>query len=550
MTFGEDTSPDPAAQPPFAPVGPDPVPFPSVDPTAVFSSAEPATPFPPSSPLHTPPFPYSAPTEPTAAYPTAAFPATPPQSGPPGPFAPAGGAPPIPPTSMGHPGGPAFPPTLPPPSPTGYPLGPPMVPHHGYYGTVWPPAPAERPQPAPARRGRLIAGIAAVVIAALAFSVGGALIGRSLAENSSSDSASSTYRAPTITVPGGSGNSGPRGSSSTSPTPTDPGGGTGLTPVDPNGSSSGVDAAAIAEAVKPGVVDIYTTLGYKGAQAAGTGMVLTADGEVLTNNHVIDGSTEISVVVISTGKRYKAQVVGTNPTADVALIKLDGASGLSTIKTGDSSKVAEGDPIVAMGNAGGTGGEPTVVSGSVAGLGRTITASDENGQNAERLSNLIQVQADIQAGESGGPLINAKGEVIGMNTAASSDTRFQSSSNEGYAIPIADALAVVEEIRAGRQSDTVHLGLPGFLGVELSQSASVSGSATVAGVLQNSPAASAGITAGATITSIDGKSISTPDDLTAVMAHHDPGDKVKVGWTDSTGGTHTKTVTLATGPAD
>ena len=353
-----------------------------------------------------------------------------------------------------------------------------------------------------------------------------------------------------MTIPSGPGSSG----STTSPTDgssstADPNG-SGSNGSGSNGAATGIDSSVIAAAVKPGVVDIYTTLGYRGAQAAGTGMILTSDGQVLTNNHVIDGSTEISAVVVSTGKRYKAHVVGTSPTADVAVIQLEGASSLSTIRIGDSSKVAQGDPIVAMGNAGGTGGEPTVVSGTVSALGRSITASDENGSNAERLSNLIQIQADIQPGESGGPLINANSEVIGMNTAASGDTRFQAANNEGYAIPIADAMAVVEQIRAGKQSDTIHLGLPGFLGVELSQSAAVSGSATVAGVLQDSPAASAGIVAGDTITSIDGTRVATPDDLTSLMARHDPGDKVKVGWIDSSGGTHTKTVTLATGPAD
>ncbi|MGW1345909.1 S1C family serine protease [Kribbella sp. NPDC002412] len=184
-------------------------------------------------------------------------------------------------------------------------------------------------------------------------------------------------------------------------------------------SQQQLDPAAVAAKVSPGLVDVNTVLGYENARAAGTGIVLSSDGEVLTNHHVIEGATSISVTDIGNGKTYTASVVGYDEDHDVAVLKLKDASGLQTAKIGDSDKVAVGDQVVGIGNAGGVGGTPSYAPGTVTGLNQSITATDENGQDPENLTGLIQTDANIQAGDSGGPLANAAGEVIGVDTAGS-----------------------------------------------------------------------------------------------------------------------------------
>jgi S1-C subfamily serine protease len=179
------------------------------------------------------------------------------------------------------------------------------------------------------------------------------------------------------------------------------------------------DASSVAAKVSPGLVDVNTVLGLEGARAAGTGIVLTSDGEVLTNHHVVEGATSVTVTDIGNGKTYKASVVGYDEQHDIAVLKLKDASGLQTAKTGDSDKVKLGDQVVGIGNAGGVGGTPSHAAGKVTGLNQAITATDESGQDPENLTGLIQTDANIQAGDSGGPLANASGEVIGVDTAGS-----------------------------------------------------------------------------------------------------------------------------------
>jgi S1-C subfamily serine protease len=323
-----------------------------------------------------------------------------------------------------------------------------------------------------------------------------------------------------------------------------------------SGSGSTGPASAAVAGVEAGVVDIDTKLGYQSASAAGTGMVLTSSGEVLTNNHVIDGATTITATVVTTGKTYTAKVVGTDVSADVALLQLEGASGLKTIPLGDSSTVATGASVVAIGNAGGVGGAPAVVTGTVQATGQTITASDQGGANAERLSDLIETDAPIQPGDSGGPLADSAGKVIGMDTAASAGNRFQAAADVAFAIPINDAISIVHQIEAGKESATIHLGLPGFLGVEVQDTSgafggggSTTSGAVVSGVVNGSPAASAGIRAGDTITKVDGQTITAAQALTTQLHGHHPGDKVTVSWTDASGSSHTATVKLVSGPA-
>lgn len=316
-------------------------------------------------------------------------------------------------------------------------------------------------------------------------------------------------------------------------------------------ASTDVSLTALDNKVDPALVDVVSTLGYQNATAEGTGIVLTSSGEVLTNNHVIEGATSINVTDIGTGKTYTAAVVGYDADADVAVLQLQGSSGLKTIRLADSATVAVGQSVVALGNAGGVGGTPSTSTGTVTALGESITASDQSAGSSEQLSGLIQTDATLQPGDSGGPLVNTSGQVVGMDTAASSSFQFQADGSQSYAIPINTALAVASQIEAGRSSSTVHVGASGFLGVEIGSSAfgGPPSGATVAGVVAGSPAAQAGLAAGDVISSLDGETVTSASSLSTIMSQHHPGDKVTVTWTNSSGQSHSALVTLATGPA-
>jgi S1-C subfamily serine protease len=321
--------------------------------------------------------------------------------------------------------------------------------------------------------------------------------------------------------------------------------------------------------VDPGLVDVVSTLGYQNGEAAGTGMVLTSTGEVLTNNHVIDGATSVKVRDIGNGRTYTAKVVGYNKTKDVAVLQLKNASGLQTVSL-SSAGVQAGQKVVAVGNALGKGGTPSVATGKVTATGKTITASDEDAGNAEQLHGLIQTNAGIQPGDSGGPLLNTAGDVVGMNTAASSNistTAFGSQSQQpatqAFAIPITEATSIASQIEAGQASSTVHIGATAFLGVEVSpessaggfggfgngDGSSASGGATVAGVVSGSAAAQAGLAEGDVITAVAGHTIASSTDVSSALAAHHPGDKISLSWTDQSGQSQTATVTLGSGPA-
>jgi S1-C subfamily serine protease len=321
-------------------------------------------------------------------------------------------------------------------------------------------------------------------------------------------------------------------------------------------------------------VDIDTTLGYQQVEEAGTGIVLTPSGEILTNNHVIDGATTISVTDVGNGKTYSASVVGYNRVKDIAVLQLHGASGLQTATIGNSSNVSVGEDVVGIGNAGGTGGTPSAAGGTVTALNQSITASDESDGTSEQLAGLIQTNADIQAGDSGGSLVDTSGHVVGIDTAASAGFSFQSqgqSGNQGYAIPINEAIAMAKQMEAGTSSSTAHIGATAFLGVLVAQSScnssgggfggsggtgfgggSGSGSSTsgavVCSVVTSSPAQEAGLAEGDVITSFDNQSVSSPSGLTTLLEPFHPGDRTTIGWTDSSGQSHTASVQLSSGP--
>ncbi|MFH8249239.1 S1C family serine protease [Microbacterium sp. B2969] len=319
--------------------------------------------------------------------------------------------------------------------------------------------------------------------------------------------------------------------------------------------STVADATSATADESTGVVLIDTVLGYQDAAAAGTGMVLTSDGLVLTNNHVVSGSTKIQVTVASTGETYTAKVVGTDAQDDVALLQLEGASGLATV-TIDQDAETVGQAVTAIGNANG-GGELLAADGQITGLETTVTTSSEGSVAGETLDGMIQIAADVVSGDSGGALLDAQGEVVGMTTAASTG----SATTSAWAIPIEDALKIAQQIVNGDESDGVTVGYPAFLGVGLAQQSTARGrygvyggtstasGALIAGVYTGTPAEEAGLTAGDTITAVDGKAVTDASSLSTLLSGHEPGDTVTITWVDASGHTRSADVTLAEGPA-
>jgi S1-C subfamily serine protease len=320
-----------------------------------------------------------------------------------------------------------------------------------------------------------------------------------------------------------------------------------------------LSTAAIASKTDPGLVDINTTIDYGQAAAAGTGMVLTSNGEVLTNNHVIEGATSIKVRDIGNGQTYTAKVVGYSDTDDVAVLQLQGASGLATVSIGSSSGVTTGQRIVALGNAEGRGGTPAVATGSVTALGAAITAEDEGDGTLEHLNNMIQTNAPIEPGDSGGPVLNASGQVVGMDTAASTANGQTGTTADvtttAFAIPISRAISIADQIEAGATSSAVHVGETAFLGVAVSTQSGQQGfgqastGAPIEGVIKNTPAAEIGLASGDTITAIDGHDVAAASDLQGLIQRYRPGERISVTWTDPSGQSHTASVTLVAGPA-
>jgi len=334
--------------------------------------------------------------------------------------------------------------------------------------------------------------------------------------------------------------------------------------------------------VKPGIVIINTTLQYNSEAAAGTGMVINANGLVLTNNHVIEGSTKITATVASAGRTYRATVVGYDKTGDIALIQLQNASGLTTVPIGNSSSARIGRTVVAMGNAEGRG-IITAKPGHVTGLDQTITASDKGSSTtSETLHGMIQTNADIVPGDSGGPLASSAG-VNGMDTAGNNPGYQQAST--GFAIPINRALSVSRQIAAGHASSTITIGYPPFIGIFIgsgsakspqaqaqqgqgangsgntpacstsntdltmpSAIAPVSSGTLVEGTICGSPAAKAGMTGGAVITAVNGRPVGSPQDLAGILSRFHPGDTISVTWVSPSGQRTTSHLHLTAGP--
>jgi S1-C subfamily serine protease len=423
-------------------------------------------------------------------------------------------------------------------------------------GGGWDPGPPPRPR----RRGHLLVYL---TVAALAAGVGAGLTVAFDGQGSSPSAGVST---------------------SDIPSPHDNG----------TGGGSGLNQAAVERKVEPGLVDITSTLKYQSETAEGTGMILSPSGLVLTNNHVIDGATEVQVSLVdgASHRAYAARVVGYDSVDDVALLQLTGASGLDTVSFGNSSQVRVGTPVLALGDAEGRGGV-TPAAGDISGLNRSIQASDEGSGRTEDLNDMLETNAQIQQGDSGGALSDNAGQVIGMITAASTAPAGQPGGTMGFAIPIDSALAIAQRIADGRSSATVSIGLPGFLGVEVAQSSSASPrqqaadersadnragngpaggarqacvvgaeqpgvpdriapastGALILGILCGTAAQARGLAPGDVIVSVDGQAVTAPGSLTAITARYHPGDMVSVGWEAVNGSRHTERIMLGDGPA-
>jgi S1-C subfamily serine protease len=298
---------------------------------------------------------------------------------------------------------------------------------------------------------------------------------------------------------------------------------------------SGAAIAAARESTSPigtGVVVINTNLRLEDTWAAGTGMVLTSSGRILTNNHVIAGATTIRVAVPNTTRRYAARVVGYDIADDVAVLQLRRASNLSTVTIGNSATLAVGASVTAVGNSGGFG-RLISVRGRVVRLRRSITVENDLGQ-FHRLTGVIETSASLRPGDSGGPLLDSAGRVVGMDTAAAFG-------GNAYAIPIATAATVNRQIVAGKASARVHVGATAFLGIRVQGT-------TVDDVVRGSPAQVAGLKPGDVIISVGGKRVTGEAGITAAVLAHKPGQVVVVVYTDETGARRAARVRLAAGP--
>jgi S1-C subfamily serine protease len=374
----------------------------------------------------------------------------------------------------------------------------------------------------------LVGGVALLALVAGSLGAG---IGVSLASKHNPDS-------PAVTPA-----TAPAGGATTTPIPSPSGPGTTATtgpapgsgPASSSGSAnaplagSGLDVKGILTKIEPSVVDIVAQ--SRRETGEGTGIIISPDGYILTNAHVVNGASTVTVSTASSSKALSATVVGADTDHDVALIKIDNPGGsLRAAELGRSADVSVGDDVVAVGNALGLRGDPTVTRGIVSALNRTV----------DNLTGMIQTDAAINPGNSGGPLVNSAGQVIGINTAVAAD----GAQNIGFAIPIDKAKSLADRLKAGQGPAPT-----AFLGVRTTDTSDGSGGAQVVDVVGGGPAQKAGIAAGDLIVTVDGKPVSTADSLSGLIQAHQPGDTVQVV-VERNGASRTVTVTLGTKPAN
>ncbi|MGH9302125.1 MAG: S1C family serine protease [Acidimicrobiales bacterium] len=302
-----------------------------------------------------------------------------------------------------------------------------------------------------------------------------------------------------------------------------------------------VDIQGVLAKVLPEVVAIEARTAGRGGlfggggagTDAGSGMIVSPDGEILTNNHVISGAVSLSVTFYGQSKAHPAHVVGTDPAGDMALIKVDGVSGLPTVTFGNSKNVRVGDSVLAIGNALDLSAQtPTVTEGIISAQGRTLDTGTANNPG-EHLTDLLQTDAPISPGNSGGPLVNSSAQVIGMNTAVGTSGGSNApAQNIGFAIASATIQPVLSQLRSGKSMAVASKAFLGVTAVSLTPSLqsqygfSISSGAVVASVTPGSPANNANLRSGDVITAVDGTPITSAPDLVKAIGGHKPGDKV------------------------
>ena len=323
-----------------------------------------------------------------------------------------------------------------------------------------------------------------------------------------------------------------------------------VAPVTAHGAP--IDPGVAISQVEPGMVQVTTAVDFQGVVGNGTGIVLSPDGVVLTNHHVIQGANTITANSLGTGQVFDADVVGYDRDDDIAVLQLRGASGLPVAPLGDSNTVALGDPVLTLGNANGTGNPLTHEQGAVTALGRAIDAEDELTGSSHNLGGLIESSTNLKSGDSGGALVNGAGHVVGLNAAATYNFRMDGESTpggQGFAIPINRALDIANQIRSGAASSEVHIGPSAMLGVGIDASGSRRGGGlALRSILRGGPADKVGLRPGDVLMTIDGAPIDSANELTALLDQRYPGNVIDVNWVDRSGQSQNAKVTLEPGP--
>ncbi|QQS21587.1 trypsin-like peptidase domain-containing protein [Candidatus Saccharibacteria bacterium] len=303
-------------------------------------------------------------------------------------------------------------------------------------------------------------------------------------------------------------------------------------------STSSEDAmAAIAEKVSPSVVSIITNIttrtifGMAQAQAAGTGIIVSKDGYILTNKHVISGASKVEIV-LSNGTTYSdVRIIGSDPLNDVAFLKVDGVSDLAPAVLGDSSTVRVGQQVVAIGNSLGQY-QTTVTSGIISGKGRPVSAASGESGETENLTDLLQTDAAINPGNSGGPLLNFSGQVIGINTAVAADAQ-----GIGFAIPINATKGALKSVLAGKGVQRAYLGLRYVsltptvakqYNIQQTKGALIIGDEATSGVVAGGPADKAGIRDKDVIVKINGLTVGVQGSVSSLAGEYAPGDTIEL----------------------
>ncbi len=327
----------------------------------------------------------------------------------------------------------------------------------------------------------------------------------------------------------------------------------------------GVNLERLARLADSGVVTISAVDGYSGDRLSATGVVVDREGEVLTNNHVVEGATSIMVQLGGVGRSYPAVVVGEAPSRDIAVLTVAGAGGFQPLPMAGSEELQPGSAIVVVGNQG--PGAPLASSGEVVGLGMRLAATDPVTEAPEDLVGMIEMDVPVQPGDSGGPVLDASGQVVGMTTAGEEIADGLVPADAAYAIPIAAALAVAAQIEGGRPGPGLVLGAPAFLGVEAQTYTTVveagpppvvallsdwqpqpASGAIVLRVVRGSPAAAAGMRAGDVIVRLATIRVDSLESLATGLEDLHPGSRVEVCWVDPTGNPAYAIVDLAAGP--